>query len=134
MALSITGWPGTARLVFTQVASLKDREFVVASKALGASTFYTVTRHVVPQLYGVLMAVTMISLAGTILAESTLSFLGIGVQAPDPSWGSMINNARLQMNSYPSLLFWPCIVLSMTIFALNFVGDGIRAALDPKGR
>ena len=134
VALSITGWPGTARLVFTQVASLKDREFVVASKALGASTFYTVTRHVVPQLYVVLMAVTMISLAGTILAESTLSFLGIGVQAPDPSWGSMINNARLQMNSYPSLLFWPCVVLSMTIFALNFVGDGIRAALDPKGR
>lgn len=132
VALSITGWPGLARLTFTQVASIKDREFVVASKALGASTFYTVTRHVVPQLYGILMAVTMISLAGTILAESTLSFLGIGVQAPDPSWGSMINNARAQMNSVPSLLFWPCLVLSLTIFALNFVGDGIRAAMDPK--
>lgn len=132
VALSITGWPGVARLVFTQVTSLKDREFVVASKALGASTFYTVTRHVVPQLWGILMAVAMISLAGTILAESTLSFLGIGVQAPDPSWGSMINNARGNMNSHPMLLLWPCVILSLTIFALNFVGDGIRAALDPK--
>jgi ABC-type dipeptide/oligopeptide/nickel transport system permease subunit len=118
----------------TQVASIKDREFVVAAKAIGGSTFYVVTRHVLPQLWAILLAVSMVELAGTILAESTLSFLGIGIQAPNPSWGSMINNARLDMNSHPILLLWPCAILSLTIFALNFVGDGLRAALDPRSR
>lgn len=132
VALSITAWPGLARLVAAQLASLKDREYVVAARAAGASTFYIVTRHVLPQLWGILIAVSMVELAGTILAESTLSFLGIGVQAPIPSWGSMINNARTDMNSHPILLLWPCAVLSLTIFALNFVGDGLRARFDPK--
>jgi ABC-type dipeptide/oligopeptide/nickel transport system permease subunit len=133
-ALSITGWPSIARLVATQVATLKDREFVVASRANGASTFYLVTRHILPQTWSLLLAVSMIEIAGTILAESTLSFLGIGVQAPDPSWGSMINNARPMLNSYPLVLLWPCLTLSLTVFALNFVGDGIRGYLDPKRR
>jgi len=134
VALSITGWSSITRLVVTQVATLKDREYVVAARAAGASTFYLVTRHILPQLSGILLAVSMIQIAGTILAESTLSFLGIGVQAPDPTWGSMINNARFEMNSHPLLLLWPCVILSLTIFSLNFVGDGLRAALDPKGR
>jgi ABC-type dipeptide/oligopeptide/nickel transport system permease subunit len=132
-ALSITAWPSVARLVRAQVATLKDREFVVAAKATGASTFYLVIRHILPQLAGILMAVSMIEIAGTILAESTLSFLGIGVQAPEPSWGSMINSARENMNSYPGQLVPPCLLLSLTIFALNFVGDGLRTYLDPKG-
>ncbi|HVL40431.1 MAG TPA: ABC transporter permease [Fimbriimonadaceae bacterium] len=134
VALSITAWPGIARLTMTQIASLKDREFVVAAKAMGASTFYLVVRHVLPQLWGVLLAVAMVDLAATILAESTLSFLGIGIQPPTPSWGSMINDARDYLNSNPMLIFWPCLVLSLTIFALNFVGDGIRAMLDPRSR
>lgn len=134
VALSVTGWPSIARLVSTQVASLKDREYVVAAKAMGASTWYVVTRHVLPQLWGILMAVAMVDLAGTILAESTLSFLGIGVQAPNPSWGSMINNARAELSSHPQMIIWPCIILSATIFALNFVGDGVRALLDPKSQ
>jgi ABC-type dipeptide/oligopeptide/nickel transport system permease subunit len=87
-----------------------------------------------PQLWGILTAVAMVEIAFTILAESTLSFIGIGVQPPIPSWGSMINNARLEMNSHPMLLFWPCLFLSLTIFALNFVGDGLRQALDPKSK
>lgn len=132
IALSLTGWPSITRLVRSQVASVKDREFVVAAKATGASSWYLATRHVLPQLAGILMAVSMIEVAGTILAESTLSFLGIGIQAPDPSWGSMINAARLNMTSHPEMLIAPCVILSLTIFALNFVGDGIRAALDPK--
>ncbi|MBS1718655.1 MAG: ABC transporter permease [Armatimonadetes bacterium] len=132
VALSITAWPAIARLVKTQLATLKDREFVVAARASGASTAYLVFKHVLPQLWGILMAVTMVELAGTILSESTLSFLGIGIQAPDPSWGSMIQSARMQMNSYPMELLYPCVILSLTIFALNFVGDGLRAALDPK--
>lgn len=132
VALSITSWPGLARLVANQLASLKDREYVVAARAAGASTFYVVVRHVLPQLWGILLAVSMVDLAGTILAESTLSFLGIGVQPPRASWGSMINSARGDMNSHPIMLLWPCLLLSLTIFALNFVGDGLRAKFDPK--
>lgn len=132
VALSVTAWPSVARLVKTQVATLKDREFVVAAKATGASTPYIVVKHIMPQLWGILLAVTMVELAGTILSESTLSFLGIGVQPPTPSWGTMIANARLDMVSHPWKLFWPCLVLSVTIFALNFVGDGLRAWVDPK--
>jgi ABC-type dipeptide/oligopeptide/nickel transport system permease subunit len=134
LALSITAWPGVARLVRNQVASLKEREFVVATRAMGAPTLYLVLAHILPHLWGILLAVSMVDVAGTILAESTLSFLGIGIQAPDPSWGSMINTARLDMNSNPQLLLWPCLFLSATIFALNFVGDGLRAAFDPKSR
>lgn len=134
VALTVTSWPSVARLVKSQVASLKDREFVVASQAVGGSVFYVVTRHVLPQLWGILLAVSMVDLAGTILAESTLSFLGIGVQAPDPSWGSMINAARLNMASQPVALIWPCLILSVSIFALNFVGDGLRQWLDPRSQ
>jgi len=134
VALGIAAWPGMARLVRNQVASLKDREFVVAAEATGASKFYIVTRHIVPQLWGLVLAVSMVDLAGTILAESTLSFLGIGVQEPTPSWGAMINTARSDMNSHPLPLLFPCIILSLTIFALNFVGDGLRASLDPRNR
>jgi ABC-type dipeptide/oligopeptide/nickel transport system permease subunit len=133
VALAITSWPGMARLVFTAVTSLRDREFVVASRAMGASTLMLVLRHVLPHLWGLVLAVSMVDLAATILAESALSFLGIGVQPPTPSWGSMINYARSNMNSYPLQLLWPCLILSMTIFALNFVGDGLRAMIDPKG-
>lgn len=134
VALSITTWPAVARLVRTQVATLKDREFVVAARALGAPMPYIVLKHILPHLTGILLAVSMVDLAGTILAESALSFLGIGVIPPTPSWGSMINDARAYMNTQPMLLFWPCLILSLTIFALNFVGDGLRAATDPRQR
>lgn len=133
IALAITAWPAVVRLVKTQAATLKDREFVVSSQALGASTFYTVTRHMLPHLVGIIMAVLMVELAGTILAESALSFIGIGVQPPTPSWGNLISDAKNLMNSNPMVLFWPCLILSVTIFALNFVGDGLRAHFDPKG-
>jgi ABC-type dipeptide/oligopeptide/nickel transport system permease subunit len=132
IALAITAWPAVARLVRTQVASLKDREFVVASQALGAKTGYMVVRHILPHLWGILLAVSMVDLAAVILAESSLSFLGIGVQAPMPSWGSMINSAREQMVSHPIMMLWPCLFLSASIFALNFVGDGLRELADPK--
>lgn len=131
VALSISGWSSMARLSRNQIISLKEREFVVAAKASGASTAYLVFKHLLPQMSGIILAVSMIDLSGTILAESTLSFLGIGVQAPDPSWGGMINNARNQINSYPLELLWPCAILSLTVFALNFIGDGLRNYFDP---
>lgn len=134
VALAVTAWPAITRLTATQLATLKDREFVVAARASGASTVSIVTKHILPQLWGILLAVSMVELAGTILAESTLSFLGIGVRPPNPSWGSMINSARVDMTSHPILLVWPCLLLSLTIFALNFVGDGLRTRLDPRNR
>lgn len=134
VSLAITAWPTVVRLVKTQVAAYKDREFVIASRALGASTFYTVTRHVLPHLWGTLLAISIVDLAGIILAESALSFLGIGVQPPVPSWGSMINQARQEMAGYPVLLLWPCLVLSLAIFSLNFVGEGLRSLTQPKSR
>lgn len=132
LALAIASWPSITRLTVTQLASIKDREYVVAARAMGASTFYLVRKHILPQIWGMLLAVSMVDLAGTILAESTLSFLGIGVRPPDPSWGSMISNARAELNSHPMTIFWPCLFLSSTIFALNFVGDGLRTLIDPK--
>lgn len=142
VALAITAWPAIARLVRTQLSSLKDREFVVASRAMGSSTYYTVVKHVLPQLWGLLLAVAMVELASTILSEATLSFLGIGVQQPTPSWGSMINVSRQlmapgpQYNGSPKMLYlvWPCLILALTIFSLNFVGDGLRAITDPKSK
>ncbi len=133
-ALSCTAWPSIARLVRSQIASLKDREFVIASKASGASTFYVVTRHVLPQIWGILLAVSMVDLAGTILAEATLSFLGIGIRPPNPSWGGMLNLARQNMQAHPEALIPAAVMLSVSIFALSFVGDGLRAKLDPKNR
>jgi ABC-type dipeptide/oligopeptide/nickel transport system permease subunit len=132
VALSITAWPAVARLVRTVAASIKDREFYVASRALGAPTPYLVFKHVLPHLWGILLAVSMVDVAGTVLAESSLSFLGIGVQAPDPSWGSMINAGRFELQSHPLVILWPCLILSLTIFALNFVGDGLKSWADPR--
>lgn len=132
-SLAIAAWPSVARLVRTQVASLKDREFVVAAQAMGASTPYLVVKHILPHLAGVLMAVMMVDVAATILSESTLSFLGIGVQLPEASWGSMIQTGNSYKQNQPLLLLWPCLMLSLTVFALNFVGDGLRAMTDPKG-
>lgn len=131
-ALSVSSWPSITRLVVTQVASLRDREYVVAARAAGAPTGYLVRKHILPHLLPILVAVSMIEIAGTILAESTLSFLGIGIKLPDPSWGNMIEAARSNMTSNPVQLVWPCLLLSLTIFALNFFGDGLRRALDPK--
>ncbi len=134
-ALGISSWPSIARLVRVQVASVKDREFVVAAKAAGAPTGYLVVRHILPQVLPLILAVSMVEMAGTVLAESALSFIGIGVQAPNPSWGNMINNARSgDITAHVTLLLWPCALLSLTIFALNFVGDGLQALFDPKAR
>jgi ABC-type dipeptide/oligopeptide/nickel transport system permease subunit len=132
IALAVTAWPSIARLVRGQVATLKEREYVQAARAMGARPSWLVLKHILPHLWGIILAVSMVDLAAVILAESSLSFLGIGVQAPDSSWGTMINQARIYLDSRPELLLWPCAMLSLTIFALNFVGDGLRDLADPK--
>lgn len=131
-ALAVVAWPSTARLVRNQVLSIKEREYVTASRALGAGHWHVVAKHILPQLWGLISAVAMVEMAQIILAESALSFLGIGIQPPWPSWGSMINDSRAWMASEPLLLLWPCLALSLTILALNFVGDSLRDKFDPK--
>jgi ABC-type dipeptide/oligopeptide/nickel transport system permease subunit len=132
VALAITAWPSMARLIKTQVTTLKEREFVTASIALGMPTWRVILRHILPHLISTVIAVSMIELSGAILAESALSFLGIGVQPPTPSWGTMIKDSREQLESNPMLILWPCLALSLTILSLNIIGDYLRDRFDPK--
>jgi ABC-type dipeptide/oligopeptide/nickel transport system permease subunit len=132
LALGITGWPPLARLVRGQVLSLRKREFVEAARALGATNGRIVTRHILPNLLSPLLVAVTVDTAGVILAEATLSFLGIGVQRPHPSWGRMINDALDYYKYEPRLLILPALTLSVTVLALNFLGDGLRDALDPR--
>jgi ABC-type dipeptide/oligopeptide/nickel transport system permease subunit len=134
VSLGVTGWPPLARLVRGQVLSLRKREFVEAARALGASNSRIVLRHILPNLLSPLIVAVTVDTAGVILAEATLSFLGIGVQRPYPSWGRMINDAREYYQSEPRLLILPSVCLSLTVMALNFLGDGLRDALDPRRR
>lgn len=133
-SLGITGWPPLARLVRGQVLSLRKREFVEAAIAMGASNGRILLRHILPNLLSPIIVAVTVDAAGVILAEATLSFLGIGVQRPFPSWGRMINDALEYYRSEPRLVFWPALCLSLTVLALNFLGDGLRDALDPRKR
>jgi ABC-type dipeptide/oligopeptide/nickel transport system permease subunit len=131
-ALAVVGWPALARIVRNQVLSLKEQDFVTASRALGASHWHVIGRHILPHLWGLISAIAMVGMAMIILAEGALSFLGIGVPPPWPSWGVMIQEGREWMRSAPHLLLWPSVVLSLTILALNFVGDALRDRFDPR--
>jgi ABC-type dipeptide/oligopeptide/nickel transport system permease subunit len=132
MALGIVGWPGMARLVRGQVLSLKERDFVQAARAIGASDFHIVIRHILPNTLSPIIVSLTVGVAGIIMAEATLSFLGIGIQPPYPSWGSMISDAKSYLRQQPWLVFAPAGALSLTVLAFNFLGDGLRDALDPK--
>lgn len=134
MSLGITGWPPLARLVRGQVLSLRKREFVEAAIAMGASNGRILLKHILPNLLSPIIVAVTVDAAGVILAEATLSFLGIGVQRPFPSWGRMINDALDYYRSEPRLLIGPALCLSLTVIALNFLGDGLRDALDPRKR
>lgn len=133
-ALAVVGWPALARIVRNQVLSLKEQDFVTASRALGAGHIHVVVRHILPHLWGLISAIAMVGMAMVILAEGALSFLGIGVPPPWPSWGLMIQEGREWMRSAPHMIIWPSVVLSVTILALNFVGDALRDRFDPKLR
>lgn len=133
-ALAVVGWPALARIVRNQVLSLKEQDFVTAARALGAGHLHVILRHILPHLWGLISAIAMVGMAMVILAEGALSFLGIGVPPPWPSWGLMIQEGREWMRSAPHMIIWPSIVLSLTILALNFVGDALRDRFDPKLR
>jgi oligopeptide transport system permease protein len=127
-------WLTMARLVRGQVMSLRHREFVDAARALGASPGRILFRHIVPNTLGVVVVYATLSLPSVMLYEAVLSYLGVGVQAPLASWGTLVTDGSSQIIAYPWLLFCPGAVMGLTIFALNFFGDGLRDALDPQTR
>lgn len=132
LALSVMGWVGYARLVRGQVLSLKEREFVVAAKALGLGNCRTMFLHILPNILGPVLVEMTFGMAGAITAEAGLSFLGLGAQPPTPSWGGMLNEGRLYMLTSPHLTTFPGLAIMLTILGINFLSDGLRDHLDPR--
>jgi peptide/nickel transport system permease protein len=134
LALSISGWVGYARLVRAQVMAVKEREFVEAARALGASDLRVLCRHILPNIVQPLIVQAAIGMAGAVLAEATLSFLGLGVPPPAASWGSMLNDARSHLFDSPHLVFFPAMAVMLAVLSFNFIGDALRDFLDPRTR
>ena len=130
-ALTLAGWPAMARTVRGEVLSLKEREFVVAARAQGASAARVLLRHLLRNTVHLIVVRATLDIGPIILTEATLSFLGLGVQRPMPSWGVLIADSFQYLQSAPALAIVPCIALSVTILALNFVGEGAAEAMDP---
>jgi len=125
-------WVGMARLVRGQVLSIKQNEYVLASKALGASPAHILFRHIIPNCLSIIIISTALQIPSAIFTESYLSFIGLGVQAPMPSLGSLANAARSGLESYPFKLWFPAITICLIVLAFNLLGDGLRDAFDPK--
>jgi len=131
VALGLVGWPGLARLVRGQILSLKEQEFIVGARAIGASTWRIMFRHLLPNALPPLIVAISMGIGGIILSESTLSLLGIGLQPPNPSWGAMIYGNYIYWRTRPHLVIVPGLVLAAVVFAFNFLGDGLNEALNP---
>jgi len=134
IAIGAVEWLTMARIVRGQALSLKQRSFVEAARVTGASHFSIIRRHIIPNTLGPVIVYATLTVPQVILFESFLSFLGLGVQEPMTSWGVLIAEGSPQMESAPWLLLFPAIMLATTLFCLNFIGDGLRDALDPKDR
>ncbi len=134
LALSIGGWVGYARLVRAQVLNVREREFVEAARALGASDLRIFLKHILPNIVQPILVQAAIGMAGAVLAEATLSFLGLGIPAPAASWGSMLNDARSHLFDSPHLVVFPAIAVMLCVLSFNFLGDALRDYLDPKTR
>jgi peptide/nickel transport system permease protein len=132
LALAIGGWAGYARLVRAQVMAVHDREYVDAARALGAGGLRIFFRHILPNIVQPILVQAAIGMAGVILAEATLSFLGLGIPAPAPSWGGMLNDARLHLFDSPRLVLFPAAAIAGAVLGFNFLGDALRDQLDPR--
>jgi peptide/nickel transport system permease protein len=134
LALSLGGWVGYARLVRAQVLAVREREFVEAARALGAGDLHIITRHILPNIIQPVIVQAAIGMASAILAEATMSFLGLGVPPPTASWGSMLNDARSHLFDAPHLVLFPAVTVMLAVLAFNFIGDALRDLLDPRSR
>jgi len=130
--IGFTTWAAYARVVRADVLSLREREFVLAAQAAGASTGRIIRRHIVPNVLSPVIVIASLGIGGIIILESALSFLGLGAQPPTPSWGSMLSDGRSFILIYPQIAIAPGVMISLTVLAFNLVGDGLRDALDPR--
>ena len=134
IALSITGWVRMARIVRGEVLSIKNQEYVLAARTLGANTKHLIFKHLIPNAMGSIIVTMTLTIPGAIFAEAFLSYIGLGVTPPTASWGTMASEGNEAILTAPWRLFFPALLISITIFAFNAVGDGLRDALDPKLR
>jgi len=134
LALVIGGWVGYARLVRAQVLAAREKEYVEAARALGATDLRVLVRHILPNIMQPVIVQAAIGMAGAVLAEGTMSFLGLGVPPPVASWGSMLNDGRGHLFDAPHLVIFPAIAVMLAVLAFNFIGDGLRDYLDPRSR
>ena len=134
ITITVFSWMDMARVVRGQTLSLRSREFVEAARAIGVSKTRIIAQHIVPNLLGVVVIYTTITVPGVIMTESVLSFLGLGIQEPMTSWGVLIHDGATVMEVSPWILLFPAAMLSTTLYCFNFIGDGLRDALDPKDR
>jgi oligopeptide transport system permease protein len=131
-AIGIANWVGIARLTRGQLLSLKERDFVEAARALGASNFHIIVRHLLPNALGPIIVSVTFGIPFAIFTEATLSFLGLGITPPNPSWGSMIQDGYQAIFAYPYLVLFPALSIAVTLLSFTFLGDGLRDALDPR--
>ena len=134
IAIGAVEWLTMARIVRGQTLSIRRREFIEAAEAAGVSNWAIIRRHILPNVIGPVIVYVTLTVPAVILAESFLSFLGLGVQEPATSWGVLISDGKDQMESYPWMLIFPAFFMVVTLFCFNFIGDGLRDALDPKDR
>lgn len=134
VALCIGGWVGYARLVRAQVLAVKEKEFVEAARALGASDWRIITRHILPGIIQPVIVQAAIGMAGAVLAEATMSFLGLGVPPPTASWGAMLFDGRTHLFDAPHLVLFPAAAVMLAVLSFNFIGDALRDFMDPRSR
>lgn len=134
LALAISGWVGYARLIRAQVLAVRELEYVEAARALGASDLRIFFRHILPNILQPIIVQSAIGMAGAVLAEATLSFLGLGVPPPTASWGSMLNDSRSHLFESPHMVIFPAIAVMLCVLSFNFIGDALRDYLDPRTR
>ena len=134
VALSLSGWVGYARLVRGQVLAAREREYVEASRALGASDLRIIVHHILPNIIQPVIVQAAIGMAGAILLEATMSFLGLGVPPPTASWGAMLNDGRAHLFDAPHLVLFPAAAVMLAVLSFNFIGDALRDYLDPRSR
>jgi peptide/nickel transport system permease protein len=130
--VTLLGWTGVARLVRASTLALAEREFVLAARAQGASSWWILTVHILPNAVSPVIVATTLAMGRVILAESALSFLGVGIQPPQTSWGSMLTNAQELIGNAPELAIYPGLLILVSVVAINFFGDGLQSAFDPR--
>ncbi|CEN86574.1 ABC transporter permease [Paraclostridium sordellii] len=133
-AMSITAWVGTTRMVRGQILQIKEQDYVQAAQALGASTYRIIIKHLLPNTLGIIMVSVTMSIPGFIFSEAFLSYIGLGVRPPETSWGALASAGQLQLMFYPYQLFFPCLLIILTMLSFHLIGDGLSDALDPKLR